>query len=436
MLDLVARTLEADGHTVVTAGGGDEALALLDATDFDILLTDLKMPSVGGLDLLRAVRARRMGQPVILMTAFGTIETAVEAIREGAYTYIRKPFDVDALSSVVGECADQVRYLRAQSLAADDADRPTPFPIVFRDPKSRALLELVHNVAESNATVLIEGESGAGKELIARELHWRSLRRDQPFVALDANAIPENLIEAELFGAARGAYTGAVRERTGIIEQADGGTLFLDEIGNLGLSVQSKLLRFLQERRFRRIGDVVERCVDVRLITATNRNLRALVEERTFREDLFYRLTVVHVVVPSLRDRRDDIVPLAYHFLRRFDRDLQINGFRPEVIDLLIDHDWPGNVRQLENAIEHAVVMRRRGLIGLGDLPDWLVVGESNGVPGPRSLEATEKVQILKVLDACSGNRSRAARILGINRRTLIRKLKEYHVDVSEDGAD
>jgi two-component system response regulator HydG len=324
---------------------------------------------------------------------------------------------------------------QAEDLATAEGE-DTPFPIIFRGRAFRDVIRLVRDVAGSSASVLITGESGTGKELIAREIHRRSRRAERPFVALDVNAIPETLLESELFGHVRGSFTGAVRDKAGMFEQADGGTLFLDEIGNLNLAVQAKLLRFLQERTLRRVGDTREKTVDVRLVTATHRNLKKLMAEGTFREDLFYRLSVIHVEVPTLRERREDIAPLAYHFLRKYNRDLRVDGFRPEVLDLLVDFDWPGNVRQLENAIEHAVILRKAGLIQKGDLPEWVSSQGKAGAPDQRSLEAVEKAHILRLLEECEGNQSRAARILGINRRTLARKLKSYGIATSEEEGE
>jgi two-component system response regulator HydG len=436
MLELVEQVLRDEGYAVLTARDGREALAAIEAGKFDVVVSDVKMPGASGIDVLRTARARTLHQPVVLMTAFGSIDAAVEAMKEGAYSYITKPFDLDDLLAILREVAVQVRMRKqAEDLATAEGE-DTPFPIIFRGRAFREVIKLVRDVAKSTASVLITGESGTGKELIAREIHRRSLRAGGAFVALDVNAIPETLLESELFGHVRGSFTGAVRDKAGMFEQADGGTLFLDEIGNFNLAVQAKLLRFLQERTLRRVGDTREKTVDVRLVTATHRNLKKLMAEGTFREDLFYRLSVIHIEVPTLRERREDIAPLAYHFLRKYNKELRVDGFRPEVLDLLVDFDWPGNVRQLENAIEHAVILRKTGLIQKSDLPEWVSSQGKVGASDQRSLEAVEKAHILRLLEECEGNQSRAARILGINRRTLARKLKSYGIAWAEEEGD
>jgi two-component system response regulator HydG len=366
------------------------------------------------------------------MTAFGSIETAVQAMREGAYGYLTKPFDLDELLAQIADCAEQIRTIKQAESNARKPWRNGLFPIAFRNPAYRSLIHLVQTVSQSNVTVLITGETGTGKEIIARSIHQQSDRSNKPLVAVDANAIADNLLESELFGHAKGAFTGAEREKPGIIETAHQGTLFLDEIGNLNLAAQSKLLRFLQDRRFRRVGETRERSVDVRFLAATNKDLKRMIAEETFREDLYYRISVMHIRIPPLRERREDIAPLLYYFLRQFDPQQEIDGFRPEVLDILMDCPWPGNVRQLENAVEHAVLLRRCGYIQKRDLPEWLTAPLSEPNANSRFLETVERDHILQVLEECRGNRSRAARILGINRRTLLRKLDGYGLRTRE----
>ncbi len=436
MMELLNRILSEEGYQVIGAKNGREAVQRIEQGRFDIVLTDLKMPGASGLDVLRKARSRTLFQPVVLMTAFGTVDSAVLAMKEGAYSYIKKPFDIDQLLSLLAEIAAQVRLKKkAESMAEVDGEL-SAFPIVFRSQPFQKVIRLVHEVAPSNASVLIFGESGTGKELIAREVHRHSLRRDKAFIAVDANAIPETLLESELFGHIKGSFTGAGKDKVGIIEQADSGTLFLDEIGNLNLAVQSKLLRFLQERKLRRVGDREQRPVDVRLIAATNQDLETMMTEGKFRDDLFYRLSVIYLKIPPLRDRREDIAPLAFHFLRKFNQGFKVEGFRPEVIDLLVDYHWPGNVRQLENAVEHAVILRKAGLIQKRDLPEWLHSDHAETPRDSRSLDLVEKDHILHVLDQCGENKSRAAKILGINRRTLARKLTGYGIQSSDDETD
>jgi DNA-binding NtrC family response regulator len=283
---------------------------------------------------------------------------------------------------------------------------------------------MAREVATSNATVLVTGSSGTGKELLARAIHRMSRRASGAFVAVDCNAIPETLLESELFGHRRGAFTGAVADKAGLVAEADGGTLFLDEVGNLSAAVQAKLLRFLQERRFRRVGDVAERAVDVRVISATNCDLRALVRRTAFREDLFYRLSVIPLHIPDLAARGEDIPPLVHHFIRKHNAGYQVEGIRPDALDLLIDYAWPGNVRPLEAVVERATILRKAGFIQPRDLPAEIV--ERGGQPSARSLDEMERDYIQRVLAECGGNQSRVARILGINRRTLYRKLRKY----------
>lgn len=435
MLELIRRVLADEGYAVLPARSGHEAMARLEEGAFDLVLTDVRMPGPDGLAVLRRAMASRLQQPVILMTAFGSIASAVEAMREGAYHYLTKPFDLEELLEVVGSAASQILQLRA--LRPSDSAADPAFPIVSRSAAMSRLLTMARDIAESNATVLVQGASGTGKELLARAIHGLSRRRDEPFVAVDSTAIPDTLLESELFGHRRGAFTGAVADKPGIIEQADGGTLFLDEVGNLTTQIQVKLLRFLQERRYRRVGDVAERSVDVRLVSATNRDLRAAIADGSFREDLYYRLSVITLEIPDLRDRREDIPPLVYHFLRRFNAvsDYRVEGVRRDAMEALVDYGWPGNVRQLENVLERAVILRKAGLIQPCDLPDEVVHARRSQSADARSLEEVERDHILRLLQECDGNQSRVARILGISRRTVYRKLRSWGL-ATDNGAD
>lgn len=422
MLELLRRVLSEDGYTVLPARDGHEAQALLDAGRFDIVLTDVRMPGPDGLSLLRRAMAAKLHQPVILMTAFGSIGDAVQAMHEGAYHYLAKPFDLEQLLEVVGGAAEQIRELRALAGPPEEEF----FPIVFRSQAMARLLAMARDVAASNATILIQGSTGTGKELLARAIHRLSRRAGGPFVPVDSSAIPETLLEAELFGYRRGAFTGAVEDRAGIIEQAAGGTLFLDEVANLSPQVQSKLLRFLQERRYRRLGDAREAVVDVRVISASNRRLTDLVADGGFREDLYYRLAVIPIELPDLKDRGEDIPPLVYHIIRRCNQEggYRVEGMRRDALDAVLAYPWPGNVRQLENAIERAVILRKAGLLQPSDLPA--------DVPRPAAeereptLAELEQRHIQRLLVEHGGNQSRVARLLGIDRRTLHRKLKLY----------
>jgi len=430
MLGLIARVLGDEGYAVETVTDGDAAVRRLDDPGFDILLSDVRMPGRDGLAVLRQAMARRLEQPVILMTAFGSIAAAVEAMREGAYHYLAKPFDLDELSEVVASAADQIRQLR--EIRSSPAGRAAgAFPIVSRSAAMARLLALAADVAASDATVLIEGPSGTGKELLARTVHALSPRRSGPFVPLDCSAIPESLLESELFGRRRGSFTGAVADAAGIVEQAHGGTLFLDEVGNLDRSIQGKLLRFLQERRYRPVGHPAERAADVRLVSASNRDLKSLVADGALRDDLYYRLAVFSLRIPALAERREEIPPLVYHFVRSFNArgGYAVEGVRRDALDLLVDAPWPGNVRQLENAVERAVILRKAGLIQPCDLPEEVTGHDPAGGHDSRTLDEVERELIMRLLSECRGNRSRVARILGISRRTVQRKLQRYGLD-------
>jgi DNA-binding NtrC family response regulator len=430
MLDLIGRVLVDEGYEVIRALSGTEAFQRLESEKVDLVLSDIRMQGCDGMELLRGAMARRLHQPVILMTAFGSIESAVEAMREGAYYYLAKPFDIDDLLEIVGSAASRVQ----EHKAVQDREQSDPFfPVVFKSEQMQQLLRMARDVATSQATVLITGRSGTGKELLARAIHSMSPRRNAPFVPVDCNAIPETLLESELFGYKRGAFTGATSDKAGIIEQASEGTLLLDEVGNLTLQVQAKLLRFLQEKQFRRVGDPVERSVSVRILSATNCDLRNLVQQGRFREDLFYRISVIPLRIPDLSERREDIAPLVYHFIRKFNSEYRVEGIRPDALDMLIDFPWPGNVRQLENVIERAVILRKTGLIQPRDLPEEIAVLRGTA-PGGRSLEELERQYVRKLLAECDGNQSRVARILGINRRTLYRKLRRMGAE-SDGGA-
>jgi DNA-binding NtrC family response regulator len=431
MVDLLQRVLGEEGYQVTAVRDGAQAMAKLEEQPgFDLVLTDLRMPGLDGMELLRRAMARQLRQPVILMTAFGTIDSAVQAMREGAYYYLAKPVHIEDLLEIIGGAADVVRRQRGAESAIPAGDASF-FPIVFRSAAMAALLKMAHEVAASSASVLISGSSGTGKELLARAIHALSPRASRPFVAVDCNAIPETLLESELFGHRRGAFTGATSDKRGLAEEADEGTLFLDEIGNVSPVVQAKLLRFLQERRFRRVGDTDERVVNVRLISASNKDLREAVEKGTFREDLFYRLSVIPLRIPDLKDRREDIAPLAYHFVRKFNTGYKIEGIRKDALELLLEYPWPGNVRQIENVVERAVILRKAGLIQPRDLPEEVTAPTAQ--PSSKSLEETERDYILQLLRECNGNQTQVSRILGINRRTLYRKLRKYS---SEAGGE
>ena len=430
MRDLVTRVLRDEGYEVLEARDGTEAIARLEEGDFDLVLSDVRMPGADGMEVLRRAMARNLHQPVILMTAFGTIEFAVQAMREGAYHYIAKPFDIDDLVEIAANAAARVREWQ-QARGLSPAGGEPFFPIVFRSEQMGALLEMVRQVASSTGTVLISGASGTGKELLARVIHDMSPRRERPFVPVDVNAIPETLIESELFGHRRGSFTGAIADKQGLLEMAESGTLFLDEVGDLSPAVQGKLLRFLQERRFRRVGEVDERTLNVRVVSATNKDLRSMAGDGKFREDLYYRLSVIPLAIPDLRQRREDIAPLVYHFIRKHNAEYHVDGVRPDALDALVGYAWPGNVRQLQNVVERAVILRKAGLIQVRDLPEEILAEKGRQPAGVLSLEEMESRYIQQLMRECKGNQSQVARILGINRRTLYRKL--HKTDHPED---
>jgi len=428
--------LTREGHRVTEAESGEKALQLLESSLFDLILLDFRMPGMNGLDLLRQIKLINPEIEVVIMTAYGTIETAVEAMKAGARDYLTKPIDFEELCILIERVAEHRtlvrenrmlrRELKAKGVSAD--------AIRYHSQKMAELVNLAGRVAPSQATVLIRGETGTGKELFARLLHHLSPRAERPFVVVNCAAIPETLLESEFFGHEKGAFTGAVQRRIGRFEQADGGTLFLDEIGELTPAVQVKLLRFLQEREFERVGGERTLKADVRIISATHQDLEAGVKAGTFREDLFYRINVVTMAIPPLRARREDIPLLIDHFVVRFAREnhKKIDGISREARDLLIRYDYPGNVRELENIMERAVVICRGSVVLRDDLPFADLLREREAAPpGPDgslndALEALERRMLQEALAQAAFNQSQAARLLGLNERMLRYKLRKY----------
>ena len=425
--------LREEGYGVETAADGFKALAKFDDFSPDLVLTDLRMPGMDGLELLRTVRKRESEVPVIVMTAHGAVDTAVAAMREGAADYLAKPLNFDELSLVV-ERALERRRLRAEAgqLRERLSEKQKLHNIVGSSAAMQNVYDTIRRVAQSRASVLVTGESGTGKELVAAAIVENSPRATKPFVKLHCAALAETLLESELFGHERGSFTGAVARRDGRFQQADGGTLFLDEIGELTPATQVKLLRFLQEHEFQRVGGNETVKVDVRIIAATNRDLTALVKEGKFREDLFYRLNVVSIDVPPLRNRPADVPLLAMHFLKKYaaENGRNVKGFSDESLDRMSKYAWPGNVRELENAVERAVVVCRGEEIAASDLPPTVAPSgsKSDGVPVlPGSTMAdVEKYAILKTLEHVGGSTRRAADMLDISARTIQYRLKEY----------
>jgi two-component system, NtrC family, response regulator AtoC len=422
--EFVAEALEDDGHVVVRAKDGAEASARLRAQAFDLMVTDLRMPEIDGMTLVRTARAEQPEMEVIVLTAHGSVETAVEAMKLGAFDYLRKPLGSPGeLRLLVSRALERRSLLALQDRSAREA--PQLPKLSYGDPAMRPVVEAVEKVARTNATVLLLGESGTGKEVAARTVHTRSARSGGPFVAVSCAAIAEGVLESELFGHEKGAFTSAVATRRGRIELADGGTLFLDEIGELKLELQSKLLRVLQERRFERVGGSRTMEADVRWIAATNRELEAMAADGRFRQDLYHRLAVFPIRLPPLRERRGDIVPLAETLLARVGRDLGRPGLRlgADVQRAIAEADWPGNVRELANALERAAILADGPELRVRDLG---TLARPRPPAGGGSLSDVERETIARALAEVGGNRRQAAERLGIGLRTLYEKLKRY----------
>jgi DNA-binding NtrC family response regulator len=435
MAAVVAAALGRAGYECEACGSGEAALAALEARGADVVVSDWKMAGMDGLELLRRVHARRADLPVILLTAYGSVPSAVAAMREGAFDYVTKPFDNDELRAVVARALELGRLERENRwLRQEVASRYTPDAVVAESPRARELLALVRRVAVSRSTVLVQGESGTGKELVARLLHYWSDRVGRPFVAVNVKAFAEGVLESELFGHEKGAFTGAVAARPGCFERAAGGTLFLDEIGEIGGDVQAKLLRVLQEGEVLRVGGGTSRRVDVRVVAATNRVLRDDVATGRFREDLFFRLNVIPIQLPPLRERREDVLPLARHFLARHAAEAGRRlAFTPEAEAALLAHPWPGNVRELENAVERATVLARDAAITPEDLLLQEGAVRTGGSPASggtlqECLDEAAARRIRAALEAAGGQRTEAARALGVDRTTLYRLMRRLGV--------
>jgi two-component system response regulator HydG len=432
------------GFEAVGRNAGEEALALLLSEEFDVVVTDVRMPGMTGLDLCTRIVSHRPDLPVVVITAFGSLETAIAAIRAGAHDFVHKPFEIEELILRI-EGAARHRALHAElvCLRQTVADSEGWSDLLGDSPPIWKLRELLAKVAASDASVLVSGETGTGKEVAARAIHAHSARRQGPFVVLDCSALPATLLESELFGHVRGAFTDARGERKGLFVQAAGGTLFLDEVGELPLDLQPKLLRALQERSVRPVGSDSEVAADVRVIAATNRDLEAAVDEGRFRRDLFYRLEVLHVALPPLRSRGRDVLLLAQHFVKRFATrsDKRVVGFSAPVAERLLAYTWPGNVRELMNCMERSVALTSYEQLVVDDLPERvrefreehvLVTGSDPEELVP--LEEVERRYVLRVLDASGGNKTIAARVLGLDRKTLHRKLERW--TQGEDGEE
>ncbi len=435
----LAMSLEMDGYNVFLAADGQEALNLLNSKDIDLIITDLRMPVVSGQELLKKTISSYPGLPVIVLTGHGTIETAVTAMRDGAYDFLTKPVNLNRLTLLVKRALEGRELVLEHRALKEEVDRLKSKQkysrIIGKSSAMMRVMEVVEQVASTRASVLITGESGVGKELIADAIHQLSDRKEKPFIKVHCAALSESLLESELFGHEKGAFTGAVSRKRGRFELSHLGSIFLDEIGEINQSTQIKILRVLQEKTFERVGGEETVEIDTRIISATNRDLKSEIEKGNFREDLFYRLNVVNIHVPPLRERKEDISLMASAFLREFadENGRQIDGFENKARVAIHNYSWPGNVRELRNAVESAVVMCKGDVITVDDLPPSILeTAEENCIRicTGTSLSAAEKQIILETLNMEQGNKTKTAEILGIGRKTLHRKLQDYDIDI------
>lgn len=434
MRDSLSAWLREDGYEVVAVENGAQALEKVQQERWDVLLVDLKMPGMDGIEVLEKVKKIDKGIPIIIMTAYATVDSAVEAMKKGAYDYIVKPFNPEEIGLAIRKIIAYQDLLKENVYLRQELERKYQFKdIIGKSHKMQEVFALVKTVARSNSTILIEGESGTGKELVARAIHNSSLRSEGPFVAVNCAALPENLLESELFGYEKGAFTGAVSTKKGRFELADKGTLFLDEVGDISPKTQVDLLRVLEEKEFRRVGGTGLIKADVRIIAATNKDLKGLVEQGKFREDLYYRINVVSIQLPPLRERKEDIPLLMEHFLRKYciENKKEVDTISDETARLLMQYDWPGNVRELENVIERAVVVTQGRIVLPRDLPLSLR-GEGQFKPAASmELKEVEKEHIQRALALHNWNITKTAQSLGIDRNTLSKKVKKYHIERS-----
>lgn len=436
MQRLLSRVLEREGYAATPVGSAKEALELISADSYDLVVTDIQMPEMDGLELLREIKEFDPSLPIVVMTAYGTVENAVEALRNGAFDYLTKPFETDEVRLAVAKALEHKRLVAENRYLQQELDERYQFSgIVGNSPLMAEVYETAASVAVSNASVLITGESGTGKELVARSIHYNSPRKEKPFIVLNCAVFSEGVLESELFGHERGAFTGAVAQKKGRFELANQGTLFIDEVAEMSPTAQVKLLRVIQEHEFERVGGGRTIKTDVRIVTATNKDLAEQVKKGQFREDLYYRLNVIHIELPPLRDRREDIEPLANYFLAKYVRETgkKIDQIAPKALASLIGYDWPGNVRELQNAIERAVVLSRSDVITPRELPrDVIGEGEicltlpQQGGNLTEILEDLERQLIIQTLRQQGASQTRAADILGIARTTLRYKMEKY----------
>ncbi len=442
---MLSQAVEAEGHEVIVARDGREGIQKFKESRVDLVVTDLKLPHKSGLEVLEAVIEHSPLTPVILMTAYGTIETAVKAVKEGAYDFLTKPFDPDHLLILIGKALEKQRLVTENIILREEFAKHLKLPrIIGKSPKLLEVVDKVQKAAPSHTTVLLLGESGTGKELFARAVHYLSPRKEAAFVAINCAAIPRDLLESELFGHEKGAFTGAVGRKLGKFELADKGTLFLDEIGDMDLALQAKLLRVLEGAEYMRVGGVAKIKVDVRVVAATNQDLQAAMARQAFREDLYYRLSVFPIVIPPLRERKEDIPALVEHFMNYFCQELKkpVKTLNPAAMELLINHHWTGNIRELQNVIERAVILSEGRTItpdelGLRVREPVRAVALAQELPtegtlqevGSAAARMAEERLIRKVLKETGGNKTRAAEILQASYKTLLTKIKDYGIE-------
>jgi DNA-binding NtrC family response regulator len=448
------RALRSDDFSVDTVMDGWDALKKIDEIDYDVVVLDIMMPKCDGLEVLQHVKERHPGVEVIMMTGLSQVQTAVKAMKLGAFDYLPKPFDPDELMHVVKRALERQQLLQENRHLKSEVSTKYRFDnIIGASPAMQAVYALIAKCAPTNSTVLITGESGTGKEMMARAIHYNSLRKDQPFVTVDCNTLSENLLESELFGHIKGAFTGAVSNKRGMFEVANNGTLFLDEFGNISLSTQAKLLRVIQEHEFRPVGSTTSQRTNVRLLTATNKDLKAMVAAGTFRDDLYYRINVFPIHAPALRDRREDIAALAFHFLKAFSEDLEkpVSEISEAAMSLLMHHDWPGNVRELENTVHRAVILatdhivRQAQLVNLvsAETPAEMDVPRTSDelkrlkkVAREKSVEDVERMFVLETLKRNDSNVTRSAEETGMQRSNFQALMKKYNIRVRDSEFD
>ena len=445
MREFLAIMLEKEGHTVQTASSGKAALKLMETEIFSLVITDIKMPGMSGIELLETIQRISPDTQVLMITAYGSTDNAVEAMKKGAFDYILKPFKIDEIKLIIRNALEQHHLTQENALLKEELySRDGLKEIIGKSRTIRSVFQIIHKTAKSKSNVLISGESGTGKELVAKAIHRLSRRAEKPLVTINCGALPENLLESELFGYQRGAFTGAAENKKGLFEVAHGGSIFLDEIGEMKPTMQVKLLRVLQDQEFRRIGGTENITVDVRIIAASNQDFEKSVQEKRFREDLFYRLNVIPIHLPPLRDRREDIPLLADHFLNKYAPGRKITVTQ-ECIEILTNHPWQGNVRELENVIERTVVLLQGDQITIGNLPQMLIEGANpsgavtaelpeDGLDFDRVIEEMEKDLLLKALEKSGGVKKEAARILQMSFRSFRYKLSNYELGRLEEA--